>query len=467
MSHYRLLRDNKESGPFSEEEMIAKGFKPYDLIWVEGKSAGWRYPSEIPAFKNFAPVVEEQPYDRFYKKEPPQKLFTADEKISYSSFTSPVAKKKETAPVQAQPAFAAAQNFNIQSLPARHIHVTLPSGNTINLNTLVNNAGNRMQHGSTTEKTTAAAETEAKPVLQAERVEAARARALAASTKPVAPISRSGNIYNSDISFEKNLATVNVQAPVLAMQQDRRQQPLAGFSWSLIAAAFIGIATLVGLGIMIGLSMNREKNDLAFNEALRNKSKYRVVVAENNPAPAPVTNNLPDVPATVTEEALLANGKELVQNAVVKSNGLPYSDVKDTKKLPEEKTTAEKSKLQEGQDETELPIKPVAPAAINLEKHLSITANEFKTGAFGGISGLKCTLYNGSKFPIESVEVEVNYIQANDKVYKTEKILFKDIAAGSRATIEAPASSRGVKISSRILKINAREATLSNTTAKS
>ena len=259
MSHYRLLRDNKESGPFSEEEMIAKGFKPYDLIWVEGKSAGWRYPSEIPAFKSFAPVVEEQPYDRFYKKEPPQKLFTADEKISYSSFTPPAAKKKETAPVQAQPAFSAPENFNIQSLPARHIHVTLPSGNTINLNTLVNNAGNRMQHGITPEKTAAAAETEAKPVLQAERVEAARARALAASTKPVAPISHSGNIYNSDISFEKNLATVNAQAPALAIQQDRRQQPLAGFSWSLIAAAFIGIATLVGLGIMIGLSMNREK----------------------------------------------------------------------------------------------------------------------------------------------------------------------------------------------------------------
>jgi hypothetical protein len=290
---------------------------------------------------------------------------------------------------------------------------------------------------------------------------------LAASAKTVAPINPASNIYNSDNSFGKTLATFDVQAPVLAIQQNRRQQPLAGFSWSLVAAAFIGIATLVGLGIMIGLSMNREKNDLAFNEALRNKSKHPVVVAQNNPAPAPVTNNLPDVPATVTDEALLANGKELVQNAVVKSNGIPYSDVKESKKLPDEKTTAAKSKLQETQDETELPVKPVAPAAINLEKHLSITANEFKTGAFGGISGLKCTLYNGSKFPIESVEVEVNYIQANDKVYKTEKILFKDIAAGSQSTIEAPASSRGVKISSRIIKINAKEAALSNTTAKS
>jgi hypothetical protein len=44
------------------------GLKPYDLIWVDGRSAAWRYPSEVPELKDFAPAVEEQPYDRFYKK---------------------------------------------------------------------------------------------------------------------------------------------------------------------------------------------------------------------------------------------------------------------------------------------------------------------------------------------------------------------------------------------------------------
>src|SRR5258705_8412010 len=69
MSSYRLLRSNKETGPYSQEQMIAMGFKPYDLVWIEGKSAAWRYPSEIPELKDYAPVVEEQPYDRFYKKQ--------------------------------------------------------------------------------------------------------------------------------------------------------------------------------------------------------------------------------------------------------------------------------------------------------------------------------------------------------------------------------------------------------------
>jgi hypothetical protein len=53
MHTYRILRDNKEKGPFSMEELLALQLKPYDLIWVEGKSAGWRYPSEIDSLKPY------------------------------------------------------------------------------------------------------------------------------------------------------------------------------------------------------------------------------------------------------------------------------------------------------------------------------------------------------------------------------------------------------------------------------
>ena len=68
MKQYRLLRDNKETGPYAAEELIQSGLKKYDLVWVEGKSAAWRYPCEIDVFKPYVPAVEEQPFDRFYKK---------------------------------------------------------------------------------------------------------------------------------------------------------------------------------------------------------------------------------------------------------------------------------------------------------------------------------------------------------------------------------------------------------------
>lgn len=67
MNKYLLLRDNKQSGPFTVPEIISFGIKPYDLVWLEGKSAAWRYPSEVEELKSYAPAVEEQPFDRFYK----------------------------------------------------------------------------------------------------------------------------------------------------------------------------------------------------------------------------------------------------------------------------------------------------------------------------------------------------------------------------------------------------------------
>lgn len=67
MTNYLLLRNNKEKGPFSLDELIQHGLKPYDLVWVNGKSAAWRYPGEIAELKEYSPAVEEQPYDRFFK----------------------------------------------------------------------------------------------------------------------------------------------------------------------------------------------------------------------------------------------------------------------------------------------------------------------------------------------------------------------------------------------------------------
>src|SRR5687768_1532025 len=60
---YSLLRNNKQSGPYSLEELLHLNLKPFDLVWVEGKSGGWSYPTEIDALKHHvaeAPKKEEQ-----------------------------------------------------------------------------------------------------------------------------------------------------------------------------------------------------------------------------------------------------------------------------------------------------------------------------------------------------------------------------------------------------------------------
>ncbi len=56
---YRLLRNNKEQGPFTSEELVIKGLKPYDLVWIDGRSAAWSYPGEMAEFKNYVPSPDD------------------------------------------------------------------------------------------------------------------------------------------------------------------------------------------------------------------------------------------------------------------------------------------------------------------------------------------------------------------------------------------------------------------------
>ena len=60
---YLLLRNNQQTGPYSLEEIIQLKLKAFDLVWVDGRSAAWRYPGEIEALK---PYVPEAPAQQFY-----------------------------------------------------------------------------------------------------------------------------------------------------------------------------------------------------------------------------------------------------------------------------------------------------------------------------------------------------------------------------------------------------------------
>jgi hypothetical protein len=44
---YRLLRNNKELGPFSIGELLGQQLRPSDMLWIEGESTAWCYLREI------------------------------------------------------------------------------------------------------------------------------------------------------------------------------------------------------------------------------------------------------------------------------------------------------------------------------------------------------------------------------------------------------------------------------------
>lgn len=61
MKIYFLLRENKESGPYSLAELKNYKLKALDLIWIEGESIIWKYPSEIRELQSLTPQVDVTP----------------------------------------------------------------------------------------------------------------------------------------------------------------------------------------------------------------------------------------------------------------------------------------------------------------------------------------------------------------------------------------------------------------------
>ena len=85
---YLLLRNNQQTGPHSFEELLKLQLRPYDLIWVEGKSLGWRYPTEIETLKPFfatsEPAQNHQPASRPVEPIPPALNVTPSKKVFVS-----------------------------------------------------------------------------------------------------------------------------------------------------------------------------------------------------------------------------------------------------------------------------------------------------------------------------------------------------------------------------------------------
>ena len=87
---------------------------------------------------------------------------------------------------------------------------------------------------------------------------------------------------------------------------------------------------------------------------------------------------------------------------------------------------------------------------------VSVSGSEYKTGLLGGISDLELTISNNSLYPLDEVEVLVNYLNVEKKLVKKRTVLITDIAAGNQKSIEVPKTNRGVYVSYTITRINSK-----------
>jgi len=500
MTKYLLLRDNKQSGPYSCDDLRTKGLKAYDLVWVEGKSAAWRYPSEVEELRSFAPVVEEQPFDRFYKR--PSQVNTNTSQVG-----------THTAAVAAQASQPVTISTGTSSFPGetsaipgkRIIYVTLPAARNLpaaretgtreparspvsapekHTTTYNNQAFPQSTPASSSYDNSAsydkgASRSEITPGYDDRRFAAEERTDVPGISEKRSSTPGLASIPAEDIlsqSWEDRRTAVEI-TPRRKMRRStpRLWQPL------LVAGC---VLVLLAAGVFIGLSINKDSLGFAKKLALKKDGPSMQVIPPDNHQEASRIATVP-VPAPVTSAA---GTDSIKRSAPVTAAPLPSTQrtspapardgkAKTTSNLPKAQMTAIKNTTppkdsavitypvvqREASHRSDLSVEKMDKDLIrnNVSNLVSIGASHYTVGAFGGISNLQLTISNRSIYALDLVVVEVQYIQSNKKVFKTENLYFRGIGAGAALMQEAPKSTRGIKVQYKITLVNSKELGLS------
>lgn len=455
---YLLLRDNKQSGPYSLDELKTKGLKAYDLVWVEGRSAAWRYPSEIEELRSFAPAVEEQPFDRFYKKPAGGGVgATTASGVGTTTASGVGATMASGVGAAATGQGGAATAVTVtQSVPSsypattkRTIYVTMPGSIAAREAAPVRETAPVREAPVAREVMREAAPVRETPVAR----EAMRETAPAREVPPAREVLR-------ETAPVRDAAVAREVPP---FRQMVRKQPKA---W--IPAAMIGgVLLLFAGGIFIGVSIQKNSSG-ALKLASKDQQPVQAVTQQASELPSKRTTAVTDSVKHMQTTALaLATDVPVVKKLRV--TGSKQKPVASRLQAVVPATVADSPGVQATDQHREaIHHTDVLPAADNhesarlaLANQVSVGANKYQVGTFGGIRNLQVTVTNRSAYSLDLVVVAVSYIQANKKTYKTENLYFRSIAPGSALMLEAPKSSRGIHVEYKITTINSKELGLS------
>ena len=411
MNNYLLLRNNKQSGPFSLQQLLNLGLKPYDLLWVEGKSAAWSYPSEVAELKPYAPTIEEQPFDRFYKK--PEAEYKQPEK---KEIRNEVAIQN---PVTVTPQ-------SIVEKPFKKVYVSLPATNNPERKYSSPTAPVVIQNKLLNDEPLIE---QPEPELKEEYSESLDS--IKKKYEEIYLTRKKSNRWRKNLTAVLQVAGGAVFICLLAVlvynnfaQEEKPVKPVKIVSKKLPQNNPVAVTKTKQTN---SVSDEKKKNDLPAEEkkVLKNElppaAQQKPVINQKQPI---VTKNNSDK----------NSGKEI--------NTVPGIAV----------TKPEKEETRVQQPVVEKPVKK-EPEKFNIRKYVSVNANEFKRRPFGGIMNLQLTVKNDSRYVLETVVVELQYLKPSEQPLKTEKIVFNTIAPLGTQTIKVPDFLRGVNVSYRITNI--------------
>lgn len=437
MDTYLLLRSNKQSGPYTIQQLVNLGLKPYDLVWIEGKSAAWRYPSEVDGLKSYAPTTEEQPYDRFYKKTEETK---PEEKPAERLVSTPVA-EKVSAPVAEKK----------EEIPVLQVENKIPTSKKV----FVSMPGNSSPKKPAQVVTATAPVAELKPVVKEKIVEKR------AESKPIQITEETNESIVTEKKVVKEEPVLNekyseslddIKKRYTETYLNRKKRSGWTSTHTSIAQVFGGAIFFCMLVVFVYKNFSGEESAQQSRTTVIQPNKKDIntknQTATNNTPVTPAVNKEPNKPKEKKQEAVkndvipqdesLATVPVLAKNEETATNANDYSIL----------VNAPEKKAEEPAEEVKPKVRPV-----NIHRLVNVRANNYRQMAFGGVKNLELTVNNDSKFALDKVIVELQYLKPSEQPIKTERIVFNSIGAGDSKTLRIPDYLRGVKVAYRVLDI--------------
>jgi len=470
---YLLLRSNKQTGPYSLEEILQLNLKPFDLVWVDGRSAAWQYPSEIAALKpyvsetpqaeapfkpvetaameeNVSPasridVVSEPQNPKPQKTEIPKRVFvsvpksviSSDEHKTASSQTSFDEHKEYMPPVE-EPAYETKEEIESTTRSYSHSYEQPKIANEGAIRTNYSRPVQEVEEDYTNwvykQKTKKKSSVHPKDVVLAVLVLAIIGGGYYVMSRP--------SVVNSVLPTNKTAAQSRPQPEGKVSEQTKPNEILSQEQKA-------------------DTHSNSEINTIQTNQSKNIKTKNRAIVS-----PGQTNSSVPEsqnsIPIEKTHTNIQNDNEPTVKQSTERQQPKQTLPTDKKKKLGEvlKGIFSKKEKKEESQndapvvedpkpannrqatkrDETDAPDNHSSAADISsatLMEQVDLSSNAPENWMMG-VKNLKITLKNRSNVTIQAASVAVSYYNENNELLEKKLIYFSNVAPKSKATVGAP-----------------------------
>jgi hypothetical protein len=411
MMTYILLRNNKETGPLTLDQVRSMGLRSNDLVWVEGQSVCWLNPGEIKELKDHVVVGTATPVAKETVVNHPeiiQQQPTAEKEPVKETIVEPVVAEKKDPVVsdhheRYMPRKAATLVQDDEELPTYKVdkdtEIVFP-----------NKQG----------------------------VYKVKEKEVIPETKYTKPLEEIKEMYVKSLEERMKKKTFQLNIPP-------QVKKFASYAAILVAGLVVGL-----LISNRGKSRDTVSRETGLNNGRENSAPVTDLTQDPSTQDSFIINDpLPYQPAVEDREVAQQETRDLPEKETVTRNDPAPNESLKTVSAPE--PVVEKQVKTEDEPKTkELSLK-------EMRSFVTVSSNDYVVGSFGGIKNLELTVTNTSKFILDHVVVELRYLKPRDELLRSEHISFYSIGANDSKTIAIPKSTRGVKVSYKVIRVESKD----------